>query len=150
MAQQSYYPNYYQTYQQPRTTTYMQQPQIQPQQSDQGGLISVPNEQQARNWPIAPGVSLTFKDENSPYIYTKTMGFSQLDQPIFEKYLVTKEESSLDQNNVVDYSSQINDIESQLSEIKDAYKLLKNELDEMKNWMRQPFMSSSNGGQKYE
>lgn len=35
---------------------------------------------------------MTFKDENQPYIYTKTMGFSQLDRPVFEKYKLIKEE----------------------------------------------------------
>lgn len=28
----------------------------------------------------------------APYVYTKTMGFSQLDRPIFEKYKLIKEE----------------------------------------------------------
>lgn len=65
----------------------MQQPQIQ-----NGGFIQVHNEDEARNYPIAPGNSVTFKDENAPYVYTKTMGFSQLDRPIFEKYRLVKEE----------------------------------------------------------
>ena len=65
----------------------MQQPQIQ-----NGGFIQVHDENEARNYPIAPGNSVTFKDENAPYVYTKTMGFSQLDRPIFEKYRLVKEE----------------------------------------------------------
>lgn len=65
----------------------MQQPQIQ-----NGGFIQVHNEDEARNYPIAPGNSVTFKDENAPYVYTKTMGFSQLDRPIFEKYRLVKED----------------------------------------------------------
>jgi hypothetical protein len=35
---------------------------------------------------------VTFKDENAPYVYTKTQGFSQLDRPVFEKYRLVKEE----------------------------------------------------------
>lgn len=66
-----------------------QQPTMQIQN---GGLISVRNEMEARNYPIAPGNSITFKDENSPYVYTKTMGFSQLDRPTFEKFRLVKEE----------------------------------------------------------
>ena len=54
--------------------------------------MSVHNENEARNYPIAPGNSVTFKDENAPYVYTKTQGFSQLDRPVFEKYRLVKEE----------------------------------------------------------
>lgn len=72
-----------------------QQPQIQTQpQIQNGGLISVRSEMEARNYPIAPGNSITFKDENSPYVYTKTMGFSQLDRPTFEKFRLVKEDIS--------------------------------------------------------
>mgnify|MGYP006916295820 CR=1 FL=1 len=79
-----YYP---QSYQQ---GTQMSQPQT--MQIQNGGLISVRNEMEARNYPIASGTSITFKDENSPYVYTKTMGFSQLDRPTFEKFRLVKED----------------------------------------------------------
>lgn len=90
MAYPNYYPQYQQQYQmQPQ----MQQPQVQqPQQIQNGGFVSVRNEMEARNYPIAPGNSVTFKDETAPYVYTKTMGFSQLDRPIFDKYRLVKEE----------------------------------------------------------
>ena len=58
-----------------------------------GGFIPVPSEDMARNYPVAQGTSVTFRDENAPYIYTKTMGFSPLDRPIFEKYKLIKEEA---------------------------------------------------------
>jgi len=77
------YPNYY-------------QPQVQqPQQTQTNGFIPISSELEARNYPVAPGNSVTFKDENAPYIYTKTMGFSQLDQPIFDKYKLIKEEQEV-------------------------------------------------------
>ena len=92
--QQQIQPNYnYQQQAYPQAQMQMtaqnqqQQPQIQ-----NGGFIQVHNEDEARNYPIAPGNSVTFKDENAPYVYTKTMGFSQLDRPIFEKYRLVKEE----------------------------------------------------------
>lgn len=69
------------------------QAQPQQQQIQNGGFISVRNEQDARNYPVAPGNSITFKDETAPYVYTKTMGFSQLDTPIFERYKLVKEET---------------------------------------------------------
>lgn len=102
------YQNAYNPYQQFQPSFQQQQPQmnnIQPnfpqsqqtiqqptQQIQNGGFVSVHNENEARNYPIAPGNSVTFKDENAPYVYTKTQGFSQLDRPVFEKYRLVKEE----------------------------------------------------------
>lgn len=82
MAYNNYqYPNYqYPTL--PQTAT--------PAQIYQSGFISVMNEQEARNYPLAPGNSITFKDESGPYVYVKTMGFSQFDSPTFKKYKLTE------------------------------------------------------------
>ena len=63
-----------------------QAPQIQ-----NGGFVLVRSEAEARNYPVAYGNSVTFKDETAPYIYSKTMGYSQLDRPVFEKYKLVKE-----------------------------------------------------------
>lgn len=76
----------------------LQQP-MQPQQQVQpqihnGGFVIAHNEMEARNWPVAPGNSVTFKDESAPYIYTKTMGYNQLDTPIFEKFRLVKEDEA--------------------------------------------------------
>lgn len=65
----------------------MQQPTIQ-----QSGFVLVQSEQEARAYPVAPGNSITFKDESQPYCYVKTMGFNQLDRPTFERYRLVKEE----------------------------------------------------------
>ena len=77
--------------------TYPNYPYINPQYTQNvqqnNGLVSVRNEAEARAYPIAPGHSITFKDETAPYIYTKTMGFSQLDRPMFEKFKLIKEET---------------------------------------------------------
>lgn len=73
----------------------MQQPQQNTQQTTQiqnGGFVMVKDISEALNYPVAPGNSVTFKNENQPYIYTKTLGFSQLDQPIFEVFKLIKED----------------------------------------------------------
>lgn len=85
----SYNPMYYQQLQN------MQQPQQNTQQTTQiqnGGFVMVKDISEALNYPVAPGNSVTFKNENQPYIYTKTLGFSQLDQPVFETFKLVKEE----------------------------------------------------------
>ena len=82
--------NFYNPYQ----TQMMNYGQYQQQQNiiQNGGFVRVPNESAARNYPIAPGNSITFIDENAPYCYTMTMGFSQFDRPKFEKFRLVKEE----------------------------------------------------------
>ena len=78
-------PAYYQPpYQQP-------QPQ-QPPQIRSGGIVSVPSEEAARNYPVAPGFTVTMRDETAPYLYEKTMGFSQLEPPVFRKARLLFEE----------------------------------------------------------
>ena len=113
--QQQIQPNYnYQQQAYPNAQMQMaaQNQQTQPQIQN-GGFIQVHNEDEARNYPIAPGNSVTFKDENAPYVYTKTMGFSQLDRPIFEKYRLVKEEDIQTQNQPVsaEIAQQTNNID---------------------------------------
>lgn len=83
------YQPYYTQFQQPQGNAQQSPPQIQ-----NGGFVSVQTIEEAYNWPVAPGNSLTFKIENAPYVCTKTKGFSQLDQPVFEKYRLVKEEDT--------------------------------------------------------
>jgi len=93
---------YQQNFQQP--TVQQAQPQMpQMQQIQQGfaqnqnqiqngGFVTVRSESDARNYPVAPGMSVTFKHETAPYCYTKTMGFNQFEAPRFEKFRLVKEE----------------------------------------------------------
>lgn len=77
---------------QPFYQQYPAQPQM--QQIQNSGFVSARSIEEAYNWPIAPGNSLTFKIENSPYVCTKTKGFSPLEQPVFERYRLVKEEDA--------------------------------------------------------
>lgn len=86
-----YYPQQYQQNNQQMVGAQMSLPQQQPQF---GGFVSVRNENEARNYPVAPGNSVMFRDETAPYIYSKTMGYSQLDIPKFDKYRLVKEEDT--------------------------------------------------------
>jgi hypothetical protein len=90
----NYNPMYYQ--QQLQNMQQMNNSQQNIQSSPQiqnGGFVIVKDINEAMNYPVAPGNSVTFKNENQPYIYTKTLGFSQLDNPIFEKFRLVKEEN---------------------------------------------------------
>lgn len=67
--------------------------QQQVQQIRSGGIVSVSGEDEARRYPVAPGYTVTMRDETGPYLYEKTMGFSQLDQPIFRKARIVFEDA---------------------------------------------------------
>ena len=57
----------------------------------QSGIIHVQSENEARMYRVAPGGSVTFIDDNAPYCYTKTAGFSQFDAPVFRKFRLVEE-----------------------------------------------------------
>lgn len=111
---------YYQNLYQPQ-----QMPQAQPQQAT--GFVSVRSEAEARNYPVAFGNSVTMRDENAPYIYTKTMGFSQLDRPIFDKYKLIKEEASEDIIPPDKHDARFGDIEAEIGRLWQAVDELKKE-----------------------
>ena len=121
MAYNNFYPATYQPYQYPQQYQYQnfqQMPQQLPQmnnfqngngsqmQIQNGGFISVHNIQEAFNYPVAPGNSVTFKDENSPYIYVKTKGFSQLEEPIFKKFRLIEESDTQPQESTTTVTEQ--------------------------------------------
>ena len=119
MAYNNFYPATYQPYQYPQQYQYQNFQQIpqpmnnyqgnmqqQPQQIQNGGFISVHNIQEAINYPVAPGNSVTFKDENSPYIYVKTKGFSQLEEPTFKKFRLIEENDTQRQENTTTVTEQ--------------------------------------------
>lgn len=82
--------------QQQQAQPQIQQPvqqQTQPQFSTvQGGFVRVRNENEARTFFVAPGNSVTFINEDSTYLFTKTVEINQLDRPKFEKYRLVKED----------------------------------------------------------
>ena len=110
-------------YQYPYTQPNYQQ--VQQMNVQNSGLVPVPSEDVARNYPIGYGQSVTFKDENAPYIYTKTMGFSQLDKPVFEKFKLMKENSEEEvASSKVDISV-IEEIKSDIESLWDEVKFLR-------------------------
>ena len=97
------------------------------QQTVTNGLVNVRSEIEARSYPIAPGNSVTFKDETAPYVYTKTMGFSPLDQPVFEKYRLVKEGAEMPVNEpkaIEPDNDTLNEIKADMDEIKARLDLL--------------------------
>lgn len=122
-------PNYYGQYPvYPQPIMPAQQTQA-PMQIQNGGFVSVRNENEARSYPVAPGNSITFKDETAPYVYTKTMGFSQLDRPIFEKFKLVKEDAPEAQNLPQNDDFDIKAMSNSLSELKDEIEDVRGEIE---------------------
>lgn len=113
------YPNYYMY-----NPNFQSQQQMPTQQIQNGGFIPAPNEAFARNYPVAYGNSVTFKDESAPYVYTKTMGFSQLDSPVFEKYRLVKEDvaEKVEETPKNDYKAEIDSLWKEIEYLKKAIK----------------------------
>lgn len=125
------YPNYFNNYYGNANSNYPNQT-MQPipaqqnplQQIQNGGFIVVKSEQEVFNFPVGCGNSVNFKLENAPYLYTKTMGFSQFDKPVIEKYKLVKEEA----NEVIENNSF--DIRGELNRLWDEINLLKENRNE--------------------
>lgn len=141
-------PSYYSPYYQQNYQQSMYQSSSNSQQIQNGGFVSVRNETEARNYPIAYGNSVTFKDENAPYIYTKTMGFSQLDNPVFEKYRLVKEQpveaSKTGQNDELDIQS----IFLSIDKINEQIEALWAEIDALKDSSAKEKTTTKNGSGK--
>lgn len=120
MAYQNYpYQQYPYQVQMPQQMT-QQVPQ--PMQMQSGGFMSIRSEEEARNYPVAPGNVITFKIENQPYVCEKAQGFSQLEGPIFNKYKLVKEE---DQEVVNDTSVTNDNIRQEIDSMKEDIRILK-------------------------
>lgn len=127
----------YPMFPQPQMPQYnqFQQPQQQPQQN-QSGIVHVQTEDEWRNYPVAPGNTIIFKNDNAPYIYTKTMDSSQLGQPIFEKFRLVKEEDKeviIDSPKVIDSK-----YEEDMKAIKSDIKYIRDRLSNIEKQKRQP------------
>ena len=87
--QQIYYPT--------QSNAYPTQMNVNPTQQNvgqiqNGGFVSVPDENMVNTYPVAPGNCVTFKIEGKPIVMEKSMGFSQLESPKIERYRLVKEE----------------------------------------------------------
>lgn len=132
----------------------MVQPQMPgTQQIQSGGFVSVRSIEEAFNYPVQPGKSVTFKDEYAPYVYTKTKGFSQLEEPVFEKYRLVKEENGQAQGQPQEAAPEPgkreeyalkSDFLDAISDFDDLRKQIKNLENQIKNLRKQSNTNPTN------
>lgn len=90
-------------------------------------FVPVSNINEAKNYMVAYGNSVTFKDENAPYIYTKT-AISQMDAPIFKRYRLVEETSEMPVNAPKEEKA----MDLSVFVTKDEFGALQKELDALK------------------
>lgn len=110
--------------------------QMQPIQMPQNNIVNVPSEDMARNYPVAPGNTIIFKHDNAPYIYTKTIGYSQFDTPVFEKYVLDVGTPKIEPVKDEPISLPLDDIKAEISEIRALYEELKDKIDKPKKTVK--------------
>lgn len=132
MAYNNFYSGYpsYQPYQQQNYQ--MATPQQQQLQIQNGGFVSVRSAQEAFNYPVALGNSVTFKDETAPFIYVKTRGFSQLEEPVFEQFQLVKVDNFQKAAEPVQATSTEYALKSDLATLQEEIDLLKKKVSEFK------------------
>lgn len=130
MAYNNYFGGYPASYQQYQAPNY--QMATQPQQIQNGGFVSVRSAQEAFNYPVALGNSVTFKDETAPFIYVKTRGFSQLEEPVFEQFQLVKVDNSQKVAEPAQTTSTEYALKSDISALKEEIDLLKKKVSEFK------------------
>lgn len=116
----------YNPYQQPYPSYQQTVPIQQPLQIQNGGFITAPSEEYARNYPVAQGTRVVFKDENLPYIYIKTVSFSLTDPPLFEKYERIEEKPAPAESAP---NKALDDIAATIAELKRDVSSLKSEIE---------------------
>ena len=132
MAYNNYFGGYPASYQQYQTPNYQMTAPPQSMQIQNGGFVSVRSAQEAFNYPVALGNSVTFKDETAPYIYVKTRGFSQLEEPVFEQFQLVKVDNSQKATEPAQAASTEYALKSDISALKEEIDLLKKKVSEFK------------------
>ena len=126
-------PNYNYPYYPTQTNAYPSQMNVGPTQPTQmqtqaqiqnGGFVSVPNEEMVYSYPVAMGNCVTFKIEGKPIVMEKSVGFSQFEAPKVKRFRLVEEEAEKTTE-----SSEISDLDKVKSDIKEIW----GKLDEIEN-----------------
>lgn len=109
----------------------MQGQQPQPQQIQNGGIIPIKDENEARNYPVAPGTSVTFVDEQRKHLFIKTVGLNMFDKFDFRRFLIIEEKEEPQEEEQPDdrYSGDIEALKAYYEELKQEIAGLKRQIE---------------------
>jgi len=138
-------PNYNYPYYPTQTNAYSTQmnvgstqPTQMPMQIQDGGFVSVPNEEMVYSYPVAMGKCVTFKVEGKPIIIEKSMGFSQFEAPRIKRFRLVEEETEKSEE-----TKDITDIDKVKSDIKEIW----GKLNEIENSRKNPPKRENKNGE---
>ena len=132
MAYNNFYSGYNSPYYQQVNPYQINQAQPIQQNQVNSGFINVRSAQEAYNYPVAPGASVTFKDETAPFIYVKTRGFNQLEEPTFEQFQLVKVDNSQKAAELVQTASPEYALKVDITALQNEIDLLKKKVSEFK------------------
>lgn len=98
-------------------------------QMQNGGFVTVANENMAYSYPVAHGTCMTFKVEGKPIVIEKSMGFSQFESPKIDRYRLVKEEITEEKPKVQETE---NPLESGIEDIKTRIEIVEKEIEALK------------------
>lgn len=116
---------------QPMMQQGVQQNQPQPQQIQNGGIIPIKDENEARNYPVAPGTSVTFVDEQRKHLFIKTVGLNMFDKFDFRRFLIIEEKEEPQEEKQPDdrYSGDIEALKAYYEELKQEIAGLRKQIE---------------------
>lgn len=94
-----------------------QQPVPQQNTQQSSPLISVDSREEAFYWLITPGNSLIFRKKDGSAMYTKTVGYSAAEPPIFEEFIKVTAEPVQNEEEP-DYKSEFDKIWGEINALK--------------------------------
>ena len=135
-----YSPFYPQSYQQNYGQPINQQPQQPTPQIQNGGFVSIPNEDMVNSYPVGMGNGVTFKVEGKPIVLEKSVGFSQFEAPRIKKFRLVEEVDTTEQRPVQTEPKSNDEIEQLKSDIES----LQGEVDAIKKQLAKKPVSKKN------
>ena len=135
-----YSPFYPQSYQQNYGQPINQQPQQSTPQIQNGGFVSIPNEDMVNSYPVGMGNCVTFKVEGKPIVLEKSVGFSQFEAPRIKKFRLVEEVDTTEQRPVQTEPKSNDKIEQLKSDIES----LQGEVDAIKKQLAKKPTSKKN------
>jgi len=130
-----YYPGYYSQpapqQMQPQSAPIQQTQQMQPQQIQNGGFVSVPSEDVVNTYPVAPGNCVTFKIEGKPIVMEKSMSFSQFENPKIDRYRLVKEDFQIEETKE-ELNKENEELKEEIKHLKEELKMTDEDLDELR------------------
>jgi len=92
----------------------------------QNPIILVTSEEVAKTYPVAYGNTVVFQEGD--HIYVKKMGYSQLEAPVFEKYVREVVTPEIPLSNTEDNKVTLEELKSKIGALESEIQAIRNEM----------------------